>query len=57
MHGDVVRNIPEVEVLRHINLLEDVHESLFLRRPVDPVAETNWKNIRALAVVDVMTAK
>ena len=56
-HGSLVGSPPEVEVLRHINLLEDIHESLLLRRLVDLVIETHRENVCTLTVVDVMTAE
>lgn len=46
---------PEVEILGHVDLLEDVHESLLFRRLVYPVVVCHRHNVRTLAVIDVVS--
>jgi hypothetical protein len=36
---------PEIEVFGHVDLLENIHESLFFRRLFNPVVERNWHDI------------
>ena len=48
---------PEVEVFRHVNLLEDIHEPLLFRGLVDLVIKAHRKYVRALTMVDVVTAE
>ena len=55
VHGER-SSVPKVEVLGHVHLLEDVHQALLLCRLVYPVVERNRDDVRALTVVDVVTA-
>lgn len=49
--------VPEVEVLRHVHLLKDAHETLFLGRFVDLLIKTNWNNVCAFAVIQIVPSK
>ena len=48
---------PEVEVLRHINLFEDIHQTCLLRWFVYFVIERNWQDVSAFAVIDIVAAE
>ena len=52
----MLETLPEVEVLRHVHLLEDVHQALLLRWLVHFVVEGNRDDIRVLTVVDIMSS-
>ena len=48
---------PEVEVLRHINLFEDIHQTCLLRWFVYLVIERDWQDVSAFAVIDIVAAE
>lgn len=50
-------NGPEVEVLRHVNLFEDVHQPLLLCRLIYFVGRWYRDDLCILAVVKVMAAE
>ena len=50
-------NVPEVEVLGHIHLLEDVHQPLLLLLFFNFVIECHRKEFGALAMVQVVASK
>ena len=51
------QDVPEVEVLRQVHLLEDVDQALLLRRLLDLVVEADGNHLRVLAVVEVVAAE
>ena len=51
------RVLPEVEILRHINLFEDIKQALFLCGPLYFVIEWNCHDVRIFAVIQIMAAK
>lgn len=48
--------LPEIKVLRHVDLFEDVHEALFVGRFFDLVIERNRDDLRAFTVVEIMAS-
>ena len=49
--------IPEVEILREIDLFEDIHQTLLFSRTFDPMVRTDGYHLGLLAVIDIMTTQ
>jgi hypothetical protein len=52
-----VRPTPEVEVLGHVDLFEDVHKPLLLCWALNLVVEGHGYDVRVLAVVQIVSAE
>lgn len=50
-------DVPEVEILGHINLLEQIHKALLFCGFLDFLTEAYGYHVRALAMVQVVSSK
>lgn len=54
---DNTQHVPKVEVLRHVDLLENIHEALFLCRFFDFVAKAHRNNVGVLAMIKIVSSQ
>ena len=53
----LAKDTPEIKILRHVDLLEDIHESLFFGRPFYFVVEADGDDIGAFTMIKIVSSK